>query len=93
MKGYSLLAERFKTQLGEIDLIVKRGNTIVFVEVKLRKNIDTAAESIHERNQSRVRNAAELYLQRHPEYTDCELRFDALMLAPRALPVHIENAF
>lgn len=93
MKGYRVLAERFKTPVGEIDLIVKKNNIIVFVEVKLRASLDAAAESIHGRNQSRVRNAAELYLQKYPEYNECELRFDALMLAPRALPRHIENAF
>lgn len=91
--GYTILTERFKTQLGEIDIIAKKGNTVVFVEVKLRKTADAAAEAIHSRNQSRVRNAAELYLQKHPEYTDCELRFDALVLAPGAWPRHIENAW
>lgn len=93
MKGYSVLAERFKTPQGEIDLILKKKNTIVFVEVKLRKTIDDAAEAIHSRNQQRVRTAAELYLQRNPKYNGCELRFDALVLAPYTWPRHIENAW
>lgn len=93
LKGYRILAERFKTPVGEIDLIAKRGRQLVFVEVKLRKTAAEAAEAIHARNQSRVRRAAELYLQKHLEYTGYELRFDALALAPYAWPQHIRNAW
>src|SRR5690606_23804994 len=92
-KGYSVLAERFKTKLGEIDLIVRKGDTIVFVEVKWRQTMAAAAESVHKRNQSRVFRAAELYLQQHPEYSGYEMRFDALLLAPGVEPEHIENAW
>jgi putative endonuclease len=91
--GYSILAERFKTSLGEIDIVAKKGDMVIFVEVKLRKTSDAAAEAIHARNQSRVRNAAELYLQQYPEYNQCEMRFDALLLTPGAWPQHIEGAF
>ena len=91
--GYRVLEERFKTSVGEIDLIVKKENLVVFVEVKLRKTMEAAAEAIHAKNQSRVRRAAELYLQRHPEYNECELRFDALVMAPGAWPQHIPDAF
>jgi putative endonuclease len=93
LKGYSVLEYRFKTTLGEIDLIVKKGDVVAFVEVKLRKTEDAAAEAVHVKNQSRVRNAAELYLQKHPEYNECELRFDALVMARGAWPRHIENAW
>ena len=93
MKGYHVLADRFKTPLGEIDLIVKKDNVVAFIEVKLRKTEDAAAEAIHAKNQSRVRNAAELYLQKHPEYNEYELRFDALVMAPGRWPRHIQNAW
>jgi putative endonuclease len=93
LKGYRVLAERFKTPVGEIDLIVKRGHRLAFVEVKLRGTAAAALEAVHGRNRARVRRAAELYLQRHPEYTGCELRFDALVLAPYAWPRHIRNAW
>jgi len=92
-RGFSILAERFKTPLGEIDLIAKKGNLVVFVEVKLRKTRDAAAEAIHAKNQSRVRSAAELYLQQHPEYNECDMRFDALVMTPGAWPQHIPDAF
>ncbi len=88
-----MLAERFRTPVGEIDLIVRRGRFVAFIEVKLRATSDAAAEAIHIKNQGRVRRAAELYLQKHPEYTGCELRFDALVMAPYAWPRHIPNAW
>ncbi len=92
-KGYQLLQRRYRTPHGEIDLVMQRGRVIVFFEVKYRKNADIAAESIHMRNQMRVRQAAELYLQRHPAYDGFDIRFDALLMAPRRWPQHIENAF
>lgn len=93
LKGYRVLEERFRTPVGEIDLIVSRGRTLAFIEVKLRRTTEEAAEAVHARNQSRVRRAAELYLQKHPEYTGRELRFDALVMAPRVWPRHIRNAW
>jgi len=93
IKGYSVIAERFKTPQGEIDLILKKKNSLVFVEVKMRQTIEMALESIHHRNQQRVLKAAELYLQQNPKYNGFELRFDALVLAPYTWPRHIENAW
>ena len=92
-KGYRILERRFRTPLGEIDIIARRGGAVAFIEVKLRKTHDAAAEAIHAHNQARVRQAAALYLARHPEYAGLETRFDALMLAPGRLPQHIVNAF
>ncbi|MBI1216722.1 MAG: YraN family protein [Alphaproteobacteria bacterium] len=93
LKGYSILQMRYKTPQGEVDIVARRGRLIVFVEVKLRAALDAAAEAIHPQNQHRVRQAAALYLAAHPEYTDFDARFDALLMAPRRLPRHIENAF
>ncbi|HYD17863.1 MAG TPA: YraN family protein [Patescibacteria group bacterium] len=93
LKGYRILARRYKTHLGEIDLIAMRYGVIAFVEVKLRRTHEDAAEAIHRINQSRVRRAAELYLAKHTQYTVFETRFDALVMAPRKLPQHIRNAF
>ncbi len=93
LKGYSILAMRYKTYLGEIDVVAKRGRTIVFAEVKRRRYITAAKEAIHADNQARVRRAAELYLQKHPRYTGHNMRFDAIVFAPRCWPQHIQNAF
>ena len=76
LKGYRILARRYKTRSGEIDIIARRRKTIVFVEVKARRDLSTALESLDQRMQSRIGRAALLYIQRHPEYADDEMRFD-----------------
>lgn len=93
LKGYKILERRYRTHLGEIDIIAKRYGVVAFIEVKFRRNYEEAAEAVDRINQSRVRKAAELYLAKHTEYTVFETRFDALVMAPGRLPEHIENAF
>ena len=53
-KGYRILTRRFRCRPGEIDIIARRGNVLVFVEVKARRNAATAAESISSRQISRI---------------------------------------
>lgn len=93
LKGYRLLAARYRTPSGEIDLVMRRGRVLVFVEVKTRAGMDDAAFAIHAGNRMRVRRAAELYLQKHPRYTGFDMRFDAVLLAGGLWPRHIVNAF
>lgn len=92
-KGYRTLAKRWKSPAGEIDLVVKRGKLIVFVEVKARGNLDAAAESVLPRQRKRITAAAEAWLATHPEHMNHDLRFDAVLIAPKRLPRHIEAAF
>lgn len=93
LKGYRILARRFKTPVGEIDLILKRGRTIAFVEVKARAHHAQAAEAVHGRNQARVVRAAQWWLQRHGQYIEHEVRFDVCLIAWYRLPHHIAHAF
>ncbi len=92
-KGYRTLARRWRSPVGEIDLVVKRGNLIVFVEVKTRISLDAAAESVLPRQRKRITAAAEAWLATHPEHMSHDLRFDAVLIAPKRLPRHIEAAF
>lgn len=93
MKGYMPVARRYKTPVGEIDLIVRRGRTLVFVEVKARRTRDEAAFAIHARNQLRVVQAAQMFISTYPNYTDWNMRFDAIMVAWYRWPHHITHAF
>lgn len=93
LKGYSILATRYKTRVGEIDIVARRGRQLVFAEVKWRPSQTGGMEAIHPENIRRVRQAAELYLQKHPRYTGLDIRFDALVLSPRQWPLHIKDAF
>jgi putative endonuclease len=92
-KGYRILAKRFRTPHGEIDLIARRRNLIAFVEVKARATLDDAAYAVTPRQQARIINAAQGWLAAHPEHAEFELRFDAILIAPRHLPRHLLAAF
>ncbi|MCJ2028239.1 YraN family protein [Methylobacterium sp. J-043] len=93
LKGYRPLARRFAAAGGEIDLIVRRGRTIAFVEVKARATLEAAATAIDARKRARLSRAARAWLARHPLPADATLRADAVFVAPRRWPRHLPNAF
>ena len=92
-KGYRILAKRYRTPHGELDLVAKRRNLVAFVEVKARATLDEAAYAVTPRQQARIINAAQAWLVAHPDYAEFELRFDAMLIAPRRLPRHLLAAF
>lgn len=92
VKGWWVLERRRKTPLGEIDLIVKRGKIVAFVEVKWRASADELDHAIDERRLSRVAAAVEAVA--HEYASDGEdIRIDVLLLAPGTFPRHIVNAW
>jgi putative endonuclease len=93
LKGYWPCYLRFRTPVGEVDCIVAKRRLVVFVEVKKRKDHDGAKAAISRPSQDRIRRAAALYLQKHPEYHGYDIRFDAVVFGNGVWPQHIENAF
>ncbi len=93
LAGYRVLARNFRVPSGEIDLIVRRGNVVAFVEVKARATYDVAAESILPHQQLRIRNAALAFLARRPELAELSMRFDVVLVTPRRLPRHVRDAW
>src|SRR5690606_16152493 len=67
LKGYRIIARRYKTKFGEIDIIARRGDTIVFVEVKYRATLAAALSCLSAQNQERIIQAARHYLATHPQ--------------------------
>jgi putative endonuclease len=92
-KGFRIVARRFRSSAGEIDIVAKRGPLLIFVEVKARARLDDAAWSVTERQKRRIASAASAWLADHPEDSGCDMRFDAVLVAPRSLPQHITGAF
>ncbi|HEY0910662.1 MAG TPA: YraN family protein [Bradyrhizobium sp.] len=92
-KGYRILAKRFRSPYGEIDLVARRRNVLVFVEVKARATLDDAAYAVTPRQQRRIIDAAQAWLMAHPEHAEFDMRFDAMLIAPRRLPRHLLAAF
>jgi len=93
LKGYRLLAVRYKTPFGEIDIIAARGRTVAAIEVKARATREAAVESISQKQRARIARALQDFAMRKPSYADAELRFDVMLVAPRQWPLHIKNAW
>jgi putative endonuclease len=92
-KGYRILAKRFRSPYGEIDIVARRRNLLAFVEVKARASLDEAAYAVTPRQQRRIIDAAQAWLMTHPEHADFDMRFDVMLIAPRHLPRHLLAAF
>jgi putative endonuclease len=88
LKGYAILAQRVRTPVGEIDLVARRGRTLVFVEVKARTTASDAALALDEYRLRRVAAAAEALAPRYARPGD-DIRIDAVVIVPRRLPRHI----
>ncbi len=91
--GYRVLARRFKTPVGEIDVVARRGATVVFVEVKARQDDATALYALTPRQRARIRRAASAYLAAHPELSRLDARFDVMVVAPWQVPHHVIDAW
>lgn len=92
-KGYRILQQRYRSRVGEIDLIARRGRRLAFIEVKERGSIDAAAWAVTPRQQGRIVRAAQSWLARQPQMQDFEIGFDVILIAPWSWPRHIADAF
>ena len=92
-KGFRILARRWRSPVGEIDIVARRRALLVFVEVKARETLDDAAWSVTDRQRARIIAAAEVWLARFPDSRIQDIRFDAMLVAPGRIPQHIPAAF
>jgi len=90
-KLYRIVGERVKTRAGEVDIVARKGKTLVIVEVKARRSLDEAAEAVSSQQWARLQRAAEILLAREP--ADTFLRFDVVHVAPGRLPRHLRDAW
>ena len=97
LRGYRIIAcneiTGKGTHAGEVDFIAKRGNTLVFVEVKKRSTMERAAYAIKPQQQQRIRKGALAFIKRNPQYANYNIRFDAILITFPCTIEHIENAW
>jgi putative endonuclease len=93
LKGYAIVARRYKTPVGEIDLVALKGKRLAFIEVKRRKTTDEAAWTLPARQRRRIVRAAQYWLAGHPDYAGHDIAFDMVLAAPWTVPRYIKNAF
>ena len=92
LKGYKILAERFKTPMGEIDLIAAKNKRLVLVEVKNRTSRCEALGAISVLQQQRIVQATKAYLSKYPRWLAGEIRFDVIAFWPWRW-CHLKNAW
>ena len=93
LKGYRILAFRHKTKLGEIDLIARKGDLVIMVEVKARPTVSQAVDAVSHTSKKRIHNAADLWLARQRNAAQLSMRFDIVAVCPWRWPEHLEDAF
>ena len=80
-RGFNILDRNYNVPLGEIDIIAQRGDLLIFVEVKTRRNLDFGMplEAVNHTKQARIKRIAELYIStRRPKFK--EIRFDIMSI-------------
>lgn len=91
--GLVLVTRNYRCRFGEIDLVMKDADMLVFVEVRYRKNniFGDGAESVDQDKQRKLIFTANQYLQEHP--SSMPVRFDVIALSADQTPQWINNAF
>ncbi len=93
LKGYRIIERSFRTKLGEIDIIARKGDLIAIVEVKARRDVASAIDAVGYDAQRRISNAANIWLSQQRNYGILSLRFDIIAVLPGKWPKHFPDAF
>jgi putative endonuclease len=93
LKGYRILASRWRTPVGEIDILARRGRNLVIVEVKYRRDIESALACVSYSQKQRLERAMRYVIAARPHYMNFTWRYDLLAVAPWRWPRHIISAW
>jgi putative endonuclease len=93
VKGYRIVAMRYRTKLGEIDIIARRGDLIACVEVKARASFDGAVFAVSDTAQRRIRAASDIWLSRQADFHRLSVRYDIVAVTPWRWSRHLADAF
>lgn len=95
-KGYSILETNYRNKIGEIDIIAKDKDILVFIEVKTRTSTDYgyAFEAVDFRKQRKIINTSMVYVK-YKNYVDTQLRYDIIevYMTNKIKINHLDNAF
>lgn len=93
VRGYRVLARRLRYPVGEIDLLARRGGTLAVIEVKARRDTESAMAAVTPRQRQRIARAAEWLLAERPALAGLALRFDVMLVTPWRWPRHLPDAW
>ncbi|MEC9453683.1 MAG: YraN family protein [Pseudomonadota bacterium] len=91
--GWRILARRYRTPVGEIDLIAKLSKIVAAIEIKARRTLTEALEAVTPHQQRRIERAAAAFLSQHPKWRNLGFRFDVMAVTPWRLPKHVTDAW
>ena len=92
-RGLTVAARRWRSPAGEIDLVARDGDTLVFVEVKQSRDFARAAARLTRRQMERITTSALAFLAGEGRSLDTEMRFDLAMVDAAGRVERLENAF
>ncbi len=87
LKFYQIIAKRYKTPFGEVDIIARKGRRIIFIEIKARRDT-SLMDFISKHQQQRITQAAQYFLLKFSKYQTYDLRFDAIIMNRYFWPKH-----
>lgn len=91
--GYRILALRYRTPLGEIDIVARKRDLIIFVEVKARSSHQSAVDAVSAPSRRRIRAASDIWISRQVNAAAFSMRYDILAITPGKFPRHFKDAF
>ncbi len=93
LRGWRIVASGWRCPSGEIDILARRGRVLAVIEVKSRGDFASAAEALLRRQRRRITRAAASFLSARPDLAELAVRFDVMLVAPRAFPRHLADAW
>ena len=93
LKGYRIIARRYKTKLGEVDIIARKRDVVAMVEVKARASLLEAMDAVDNSTMRRIEAAGDIWLSKQRDYARLNIRYDLIAILPRKWPVHVESLF
>lgn len=91
-KGYKILKKRHKSYFGEIDLIMRKKDILIIIEVKARTKVGVIEEVLADFQIRRIREAADLFVAKNKKYQNLGIRFDLVIVKPFKI-LHLKDYF
>ena len=92
LKGYRIRSWRYRCPMGEVDLIARKGDLVVFVEVKARAELRAGVDAVTPTAARRINAAGEHWIARQPDAASLSWRTDVVVVSPGRWPKHLEGA-
>jgi putative endonuclease len=93
LRGWRILARRWRCPAGEIDILARRGGVLAIIEVKSRGEVAAAATALSRRQRRRIGRAAQAFLVSRPDLAELAPRFDVMLVGRLLLPQHLRGVW